>query len=279
MLSSLLLPAAALLSWPDPRARTRLAMVRPAIPQGSAPTLSRVRAVPIAVLCGVLVATLLAGVGGLLASGGVAAVGLWWWWGRGADRRRLARSAALAAGLRLLVAELRAGAHPAAAAEGAAAEAEPAVAGVFRDLAATARLGGDAAAVLSTAAEAGPAEPNGVGHPARSDPLARAGRAWALADRHGVALAELLDSVRRDLEHRVAFARDVEAKLAGPRSTAAVLAGLPLLGLVLGQASGAEPLTVLANGLLGQVLLVVGIALLCAGVVWTVRLTESVVRT
>ncbi|MCX2732865.1 type II secretion system F family protein [Saccharopolyspora sp. NFXS83] len=268
---SLLLPAAALLSWPDPRARTRLAAVRPSNVTGFGSGSPRVRAVPIAVPCGVVVAALLAGVGGALASGVAAAVGLWWWRGRGADRRRLARAAALAAGLRLLVAELRAGSHPASAAEGAAAEADPAVSGVFRDLAATARLGGDAAAVLISAAGSGPVERGG-------DPLARAGRAWALADRHGVALAELLDSVRRDLEHRVAFAHDVEAKLAGPRSTAAVLAGLPLLGLALGQASGADPLAVLANGLLGQALLVAGVSLLCAGVVWTVRLTESVVR-
>ena len=126
-------------------------------------------------------------------------------------------------------------------------------------------------------AAAGTAEAGAA--PAREDPLARAGRAWALADRHGVALAEPLDAVRRDLEHRVAFARDVDAKLAGPRSTAAVLAALPVLGLVLGQASGAAPLAVLAHGFLGQSLLVGGVALLCAGVVWTVRLTESVVRT
>ncbi|MCA1226222.1 type II secretion system F family protein [Saccharopolyspora sp. 6M] len=269
---SALLSAMALLTWPDVRARTRIATVRP----GPEPVRRRAPsfgAAPWAVLGGVLFGTALAGIGGLLAAAALAALGIWWWRGRGADRRRTARAAALASALRMLVAELRAGAHPAAAAEGAAAESDPAVAGLFRDLAATARLGGDPAAVLLAAAD-----PAGAG-PARADPLARAGRAWALADRHGVALAEPLDSVRRDLEHRVAFARDVDAKLAGPRSTAVVLAALPLLGLLLGQLSGAAPRAVHAHGVLGQALLVGGVALLCAGVVWTVRLTESVVRT
>ena len=56
---SLLLPAAALLSWPDPRARTRLAAVRPSNALGFGSGSTRVRAVPIAVSCGVVVAALL----------------------------------------------------------------------------------------------------------------------------------------------------------------------------------------------------------------------------
>ncbi|MFR9728946.1 type II secretion system F family protein [Saccharopolyspora sp. MS10] len=263
------LPALALLSWPDRCAGSRLAGLRPGATGRSGPW-SRVAVPPLAAGGAVLLGGLAAGPGGVLAAAAVAALALWWWRGRGAERHRLARSAALAGGLRLLVAELRAGSHPAVAAEGVAAEADPMVAGLFRDVAATARLGGDASAVLRAAAA-----PAARG---AEDPLARAGRVWGLAERHGVALAELLDSVRRDLEHRVAFARDVEAKLAGPRSTAVVLVCLPLLGLALGQLSGAAPLAVLASGLIGQGLLVAGVGLLCAGVVWTVRLTGSVVR-
>lgn len=277
---TLLLPAAALLGWPDLRAHHRLLPRREvSLPHRNPVSSLRIGAVPAAALLGLL----LAGVGGLLAASALTALGVWWWRTRGGYRLRLQRSAALAAGFRLLVAELRAGSHPAAAAEGAAVDADPPVAAVFRDLSTTARMGGDVASVLTAAGAGAEAVDRRVfrfgERAAPVDPLARAGRAWALAERHGVALAELLDAVRRDLEHRVAFAREVEAKLAGPRATAAVLAGLPLLGLLLGEVSGATPLAVLTGGLFGQAVLVLGVALLCAGVLWTVRLTESVVRT
>jgi tight adherence protein B len=186
---------------------------------------------------------------------------------RRADERSLRDADVLAEALRLLVAQLRSGAHPAVAAEGAAAEAEPPVAGLFGDLATTARLGGDVIAL-----------PLGDALPGLRVPLGRFARAWALAERHGVALADLVDSVRRDLERRTAFRREVEAKLAGPRATAAVLTGLPLLGLVFGEAMGASPLEVLADGAIGQLVLLTGTALLVAGVLWSERLTRAVVR-
>ncbi len=135
-------------------------------------------------------------------------------------------------------------------------------------MAATVRLGGDVATALE--AHEGTAE--------LREPLCRMARAWALAERHGVALADLLDAVRRDIERRTAFRRDVEAKMAGPRSTAAVLTGLPVFGLLFGEAVGSAPIAVLTGGLLGQLLLLAGVALLCAGVGWTLRLTRAVVQ-
>ncbi|MFC7341086.1 type II secretion system F family protein [Saccharopolyspora griseoalba] len=186
---------------------------------------------------------------------------------RRAGERGLRHADELAEALRLLVAQLRSGAHPAVAAADAAAEAGPAVAGPFGDLAATARLGGE---VTSLPLDEAP--------PDLRASLGRLIRAWALAERHGVALADLLDSVRRDLERRTAFRREVDAKLAGPRATAAVLTGLPLLGLLFGEAMGARPLEVLSGGLSGQLVLLTGTALLAAGVLWSERLTGSVVR-
>ena len=53
---------------------------------------------------------------------------------------------------------------------------------------------------------------------------------------------------------------------------------MPLVGLLLGEASGARPLAVLSGTWFGQVLLVLGTGLLCAGALWTVRLTAAVVR-
>lgn len=275
----LLLLAAAALSWPDFRATARLRALRRAEPAarrrpGIRPLLG---AAPALVVLATALGVVLAGPGGLLAGAGLAVVGVRTWRAQRRTRQHREHAAHWAGGVRLLVAELRAGAHPAAAAEGAAADAAPEVAGMLRSTAATARLGGDVAAALAAAtntAHTGAAH-TGTAHTAVA--TGRMARAWALAERHGVALAELLDAVRRDVEHRAAFAREVDARMAGPRATAAVLAGLPVLGLLLGESAGAAPLAVLTGTPIGQVLLVVGAALLCAGTVWTGRLTRTAV--
>ncbi|GAA2791611.1 type II secretion system F family protein [Saccharopolyspora taberi] len=261
MLTFLLL-AAALLCWPVIGARHRLKALRPHRGRSVA-LLGRVRVwYPVAAAAGAVVA----GVGGVIGALALGVLVRGYRRSRRDQRNRAERTAELAAGVRLLVAELRVGAHPAVAAEGAARDAAPGVAGVFRDMAVTARLGGDIASALRAHDSA-----------ALREPLGRMARAWALAERHGVALADLLEAVRRDLEHRGAFVRDLEAKMAGPRATAAMLAGLPALGLLLGQAVGAAPLAFLTGHLAGQVLLATGVALLCAGMLWTLRLTEGAV--
>jgi tight adherence protein B len=185
----------------------------------------------------------------------------------------LMRSAASASPLGVLVAELRAGAHPGdalRAAAGTPAERPPGVPpDVLRALtvaAAAASLGGDVPAVLRSTGAA----------PLRSW-LDRLADAWSLADRYGIPLADLLDAVRSDTTHRVRFATEVQARLAGPRASASVLAGLPLLGLALGQAVGAAPVRVLCQTPVGQVLLVIGTALACVGVQWSARLVAGAV--
>lgn len=176
------------------------------------------------------------------------------------DRQQRAAGRSVADVLGGLVAELRAGSPVAAAAEGAAADAEPATARALLAAAATARLGGAVAPTLLRSA---------ASDHALAMPLGRLARAWALADRHGVALAELVADARRDLEHRACFAGQLAAAMSGPRATAAVLAVLPVLGVLLGQALGAAPLHVLTATLAGQVLLVVGVGLLCVGLRWS----------
>ncbi|HKR51632.1 MAG TPA: type II secretion system F family protein [Pseudonocardiaceae bacterium] len=204
---------------------------------------------------------LVAGPGGGLAAAMVTATATARWRAR-RDRRVAAMAAiGLSDALGVLVAELRAGAHPSDAAT-AAADVTPALA----TAAASARLGGDVPAALRSAGSA----------QLRSW-LDRLADAWALADRYGIPLADLLDAVRSDTEQRVRFAADVEARLAGPRATAAVLAGLPLLGLALGHAVGAAPLRVLSETPVGQGLLVVGTGLACAGVLWSARLVSRAV--
>jgi tight adherence protein B len=61
--------------------------------------------------------------------------------------------------------------------------------------------------------------------------------------------------------------------MAGARATAAILAGLPLLGVLLGQLIGARPLNFLLSGQVGGWLLVVGSTLACAGLLWSDRIT------
>ncbi len=230
--------------------------------------------------CGLVLVGLTAGVGALLAGpgGGLAAAMVT---GTVVVRRRAGRDCRTAAtaatglsdALGILVAELRAGAHPGDAITAAAetqGDGSPNVGtDVVRALsavAAAARLGGDVPAVLRSV---GPA-------PLRAW-LGRLADAWSLADRYGIPLADLLDAVRSDTEHRVRFAAEVQARLAGPRATAAVLAGLPLLGLALGQAVGAAPLRVLCQTVVGQVLLVIGTAATCVGVLWSARLVSGAV--
>jgi tight adherence protein B len=191
-------------------------------------------------------------------------------WRANRNRRRAATAAtSLSDALGVLVAELHAGAHPADAVQAAADTQTGGPADVVRALgsaAAAARLGGDVPAVLRSAA------PDHL----RSW-LNRLALAWALADRYGIPLAELLDAIRGDTEHRARFNTEVQARLAGPRATAMMLAGLPLLGLALGQALGAAPGRVLCQTPVGQVLLVIGTGLACAGVQWSARLVSGAV--
>jgi tight adherence protein B len=139
---------------------------------------------------------------------------------------------------------------------------------VLGSVAAGARLGARVPALLEQHART---------EPAIADELRRLAAAWAVAERHGIALADLVDAVRTDLDARARLAGQVKAQLAGPRSTAAVLAGLPPLGVLLGQGIGANPWRVLTDTSVGQILLVVGTALACAGVAWSGQITARAV--
>lgn len=211
---------------------------------------------------------LFGGAGGGLAAALAAATATRRLTGRRALRHSLAAVDGLAEALRSLVAELRAGAHPAAAAESAAVDAEPAAAKAMRSVAAAARLDGDVDRALAASRAASPAT-------ARA--LTQLCQAWILVRRHGLPLADVLDAVHHDLDTRVRFARQVLARMAGPRASATILALLPIVGIALGEAMGAHPIHVLTTTTAGQFLLVVGVALVCAGVTWSARLTNQVV--
>jgi tight adherence protein B len=261
---SLLLTGLALLCWPDTRAGIRLRTIAGHQPR------KRLRAVrPSAVTAlamAVVTGWLIAGPGGVVAATLLAVTVRKQLLTRAESRRSLTAMDGLAEALRSLVAGLRAGAHPAAAAESAAEDVPPRTATTMRAIAAAARLDGDIAAVLDTTRS-----------PALATALGRLATAWRLAQRHGLPLADVLDAARRDLEQRARFTRQVLARMAGPRSSALVVSLLPVLGIALGEAMGAHPLRLLTGSGLGQVLLVVGVTLLCAGVAWSGRITSRVV--
>ena len=187
-----------------------------------------------------------------------------------ATRERAATTRALAEALGSFAAELRAGAPPAAAARAAARDGDPRCTRILALVEATDRLGGDVPAAVRSAAAALDRR--------TGDDLRRFAAAWALADRHGIGLAGPVAAVAVDLRARSRFAGRLSAQVAGPRATAVVLAVLPVLGVVLGEGIGARPWAVLSGSGAGQVLLVVGVALVAAGVEWTERIVAGVVR-
>lgn len=269
-----------MLSDPPALACAALAMAVGALPGGPAPLrlaalhrrsdrLPGVRAIPVAVAvaAGALAGLLALGPAGAVVGGGAAVA-----WRRcrartRRDRAADAATAALADALDRITEEVRSGAHPAAALRSVAADAEP-TRTVLQPAAAAAELGHGVAAALTVEAARRPEIARDLRHVAG---------AWTLAERHGVPLAELLTAVHAGLRWRLAYTGRVGAALAGPRATAAVLTGLPALGILLGELAGAGPLHVLRSGVLGQLLVVCGVGLSAAGVVWARAITRSAV--
>lgn len=184
-------------------------------------------------------------------------------------RRRRARRAAeegatLEAALDVLVGELRVGSHPVRAFHVAAGESVGSVAASLRAVAARARLGADVTGGLRGAARSSAL-------PAQWDRLAVC---WQLAGDQGLAIATLMRAAQRDIAERQRFSARVTSSMAGARATATILAGLPVLGVLLGQLIGARPLSFLLGGQAGGWLLVVGATLACGGLLWSDRITD-----
>jgi tight adherence protein B len=173
---------------------------------------------------------------------------------------------ALETALDALVSELRVGSHPVRAFRVAADETDGTVAASLRAVSARARLGADVTAGLRAAARVSAL-------PAHWERLAVC---WRLAADHGLAIATLMRAAQRDIVERQRFSARVESGMAGARATAAILAGLPALGVLLGQLIGARPLNFLFSDHAGGWLLVVGSMLACAGLLWSDRITDRI---
>ncbi|UGY95116.1 type II secretion system F family protein [Streptomyces gobiensis] len=193
----------------------------------------------------------------------VAAVPLLGRWLRRRERRRAAerREGAVIELCAGVAAELRAGQQPErallASGAGGLGQAGSAVL-------AAARFGGDVPGALRRAAR----EPGAGG-------LAGVAACWQVAVDGGAGLADGLDRVADALRAEREQREELRAQLAGPRSTALVLALLPLFGLLLGTAMGAEPLRVLLHSPVGWGVLAAAGLLEWAGLAWVAQIVRA----
>ncbi|MFC9942966.1 type II secretion system F family protein [Streptomyces pratensis] len=186
-------------------------------------------------------------------------------WLRQRARRREREKAAhaLTALCGAVVGELRAGREPgeallaAARGVGALETAESAVL-------AAARFGGDVPGALRQAA-AGPG----------LDGLAGMAACWQVAVEGGAGLAAGLARLESSLRGERRRRDELRAQLAGAWSTVVVLSLLPVVGLGLGAALGADPMRVLLHSPGGLVCLVAGGLLETAGLFWASRIVRT----
>ncbi|MGX1546340.1 type II secretion system F family protein [Streptomyces adustus] len=129
---------------------------------------------------------------------------------------------------------------------------------------AAARFGGDVPTVLAAAAR----QPGAEG-------LLGLAACWRVAVDRGAGLAAGLDRIERALRAERDQRADLRAQLTGARSTAVMLAGLPVLGLLLGGALGADPLHVLLHTGAGLGCLLVGGLLEGVGMWWVLRIVRG----
>ncbi len=185
--------------------------------------------------------------------------------------RRRAQEAERASSLEVLdalVGELSAGRAPEVALHAAAQVAQGGLATALRSAAACPRVGADPAVALRQGADAS----------AVPDVLHALATCWQVCAGAGSSLAAAVEQLAEAITAEHAVRREVAAEVAGPRATAALLAGLPLVGLALAAALGADPLHVLFATPLGLGCLVLGVGLDALGWWWTGRIVAGVLR-
>lgn len=184
-------------------------------------------------------------------------------------RTTIADTKALGSYIGRLAADIDSGAHHFRAVEIAAShmddDSSPRVRAVAESAAAQARFGHNPAHAFSQ-------------HNHEDLPqLQRLAVLWSAAGRHGIALAGLLDSLHHSIDGAMRHRSATSASLQGPQATAVILTCLPLAGIAMGMAMGAQPVAFLLTTSLGGICLVVGVGLSCAGFMWSQRITSKAV--
>lgn len=137
---------------------------------------------------------------------------------------------------------------------------------------------GEAQTVVLAAARFGGDVPGALTDGARqpgADGLVGLAACWRVAVDRGAGLAAGLDRLEGALRAERDQRADLRAQLAGSRSTAVMLAGLPVMGLLLGTALGADPLHVLLHSGAGLGCLLVGGVLEGVGLWWALRIVRG----
>ncbi|MFC8407546.1 type II secretion system F family protein [Streptomyces griseoincarnatus] len=179
-----------------------------------------------------------------------------------ARKERDGRADAVVALCGALAGELRAGRQPGEALLPAARDSEG--------------LGDHQAAVLAAARFGG--VPDALTAAARqpgAEGLRGLAACWRVAVDQGAGLADGLDRLEAALRAERDQRADLRAQLSGARTTAVMLAGLPVVGLALGAALGADPLHVLLHTPSGTVCLAAGGVLEGLGLWWALRIMRG----
>ena len=177
-----------------------------------------------------------------------------------AEERRRALEA-----MAVLSADLRTGRSPAEALAAAAEAACGGTATALASAAAAARVAGDVPGALVAADCVVP------------EILRALAACWSVTAVSGSGLAAGVERLEEGLRAAAVQRRAVESELAGPRATAALLAVLPVAGVLLATALGADPVHVLLHTPVGLVCLLAGLGLDVLGLAWTRRLVARAV--
>ncbi|MFI5915525.1 type II secretion system F family protein [Dactylosporangium sp. NPDC051541] len=103
----------------------------------------------------------------------------------------------------------------------------------------------------------------------------RLAAAYRLSEHLGVPLADLLERVEADLRAGQALRGEMAAQLAGAQTSTVVLLPLPLIGLWVGSALGADPAQQLLHTTLGAACALTACGLQCGGLLWTGRMVRA----
>ena len=161
--------------------------------------------------------------------------------------------------------ELRIGHTPLAALEATTDCTGSALADVLGPAVAVAALGGDVGVSFRVMA----ARPG-------AEALRHVAACWTVAGDAGAGLAAGLQRLGAALQAAERIRGEIVAQLAGARASARLLAVLPLFGLLLGQAVGAQPMRFLLHTTAGAACSAVTVVLDVLGLAWTDRIAARV---
>jgi tight adherence protein B len=131
--------------------------------------------------------------------------------------------------------------------------------------------------LAALSAHGAPLEPawRRAAHELDSPAVAAVAEAWALTERHGAPVVDVLDALTGALRDQRRAAAAVDAALAAPRATASLLGVLPVGGLLLGEVVGLHPLSLLLGAPAGRIAGTAGLVCTAGGRVWMRRLVAK----